>query len=633
MLRTGKKMYRMFAAAALAMTLIAGSLTANQSAMDRKKIPAKYKWDLSKIYPNLDAWETGMADALIKIEEIKRLKSTLKKGPDHLLKMITLDEEIGTLFHRVYKYAQFQRDTNMKNQDAAARFQRARNLLTRYRVATAWINPETIALGKEKIIQWLDQSPKLKPYRFVLLDLFRKQTHVLDESKEKLLAFYNEFEDTPAAIYMDMTTADIRFPAVTLSDGRKVKMSGTNFSREMGTNPNRDDRKKAFQSHYGTYGKYQNTYAAIYRSVCLRDRAVARSRNYTSTLEYYLEENDIPAAVYENLVNTARANTGPLKRFHQLRAGSLQLDDYSHYDTMIPLVDFSRDYPYDKVKKWVIASVAPLGKDYQIRVKTAFNNRWIDVYHNAGKRGGAYSSNVYRLHPYILMNYNNTLPNAFTLSHEIGHAIHSQLSSENQTYATHSYSAFAAEVASMFNERLLLEYLLKRTKNPREKIAILQQAIRRLEDTFYYQTMIADFELRAHRLVEQDKPVTADVLNRIIQDLYTDYYGEAVAKDKRVNLVWTRVHHLFRVPYYVFQYATSYAAASVLYEKIVNGPEGQRKDALKRYLTLLKAGGSDAPAALLKKAGVDLTDPAAFQAVVGRMNQLVDQLENELQKL
>jgi oligoendopeptidase F len=280
----------------------------------------------------------------------------------------------------------------------------------------------------------------------------------------------------------------------------------------------------------------------------------------------------------------------------------------------------------------ITASVVPLGGDYVKRVKTAFSARWIDIYPGKTKRAGAYTSNVYGLHPYILVNYRDTLSHAFTLSHELGHAVHAQLSSENQTFAAHSAAILSAEVAATFNEQLFIDHLLTRTRNPKQKIAILMQAARRLENTFYFQTMLADFELQAHRLVEQNKPVTADILNAIMEKLYADYYGGAVTSNKEVYLAWTRVHHLYRHPFYVYRYAASLAASTKLVGDVTKGPKRQREEALKKYLGFLASGGSEAPVNQLKKAGIDLTGPRAFIAPADRMNYLVMLLEKELHK-
>jgi oligoendopeptidase F len=280
-----------------------------------------------------------------------------------------------------------------------------------------------------------------------------------------------------------------------------------------------------------------------------------------------------------------------------------------------------------------LASVAPLGKEYQKKLKQAVSGGWIDVYENTGKRSGAYSANTYGVHPYMLLNYNDTMSNVFTLGHELGHSMHTLLASENQPFSTHSYTLFVAEVASTFNERLLLDYLLERTKDPKERIAMLLQAIRGINGTFYFQVQLADFELQAHRLVEQGKPITAKVLNDIMANLNKAYSGDAVVDDELLNVVWTRIPHLFRTPYYVYQYATAFAASAELYDRVTKGPKKQRKASLERYLNLLKSGGNDYPMEQLKKAGVDLSKPETIMAVINRMDELVTLLEKEVAKL
>ncbi|MCP4147026.1 MAG: oligoendopeptidase F, partial [bacterium] len=434
-------------------------------------------------------------------------------------------------------------------------------------------------------------------------------------------------------IYSELSTSDIKFPEITLSDGKKIKITTGNYSKILSENRNQEDRKKAFVAFYSTYKNNINTYAAIYNAVCQAQWATARARNYKSTLEMSLNSNNIPTEVYETLVDTVKNNTKPLQRYLKLRAKTLGLDKYYYYDNTINITDFDKKYPYDEAKNWVLASVAPLGKEYQKNMKKAVSGGWLDVYENTGKRSGAYSAGVYGVHPYMLLNYNDTIDNVFTLAHELGHTLHSLLSSQTQPFNLHGYTLFVAEVASTFNERLLLDYLLKKTKNPKERIALLLESINGIASTFYLQTMFADYELQVHRLVQKGTPITANVLSGIFSEIFTAYYGDAAENDALANTVWTRVPHFYRTPYYVYQYATCFASSAQIYDRVTKGPKKQRKEALKQYLTLLKSGGNDYPMEQLKKAGVDLTKKETIMAVINQMDELVTQLENELAKL
>ncbi|UCH96441.1 MAG: oligoendopeptidase F [Candidatus Aminicenantes bacterium] len=608
-------------------------LLAQERSLNRDEIPGQYKWNLSHIYPNWEAWEQSLKDLEQKMGAIVGLKETLGKGPGYLLKALKLEDQLGMLAFRVFRYPQLMRDTDTRDQEVSRRLQQVLNRWCKYEVAASWIEPEILKIPRETMKKWLDSTPELAPYRFNLENLYRQQAHVLDEERETLLAFFSQFRDSPKNIYTELSGSDIKYPVVQFSDGKKLPMTGGNYGKVLATYPNQEDRKKAFEGHYHVYKKNINTYAAIYHAVCQQDWAAARSRNYTSSLEAFLDEDNVPVEVYQNLVKTVKANVEPLQRYFRLRRKILNLKEYHIYDTEMSLTDFNKTYPYDQAKAWILASVMPLGKEYRDKVKQALAGGWIDVYENIGKRGGAYSANVYGVHPYMLMNYNDTLAHAFALAHELGHTIHTLLANENQPYATHSYSIFVAEVASAFNERLLLDYLLKKTRNPGERIALLEQLIKGLANTFYLQTLLADFELQAHQQVEQGKPITAKILNRIMGDLFKSYYGDSLAENQLLEIAWTRIQQFFIQPYYVYQYATCFASCAQLYDRVGSGPEKQRRKAHKQYLNLLKSGGNDYPMEQLKKAGVDLTEPETIMAVIKQMDELVTLLEREVKKL
>jgi len=616
----------------LVLLLSVCALTAKPKSLNRDEIADEYKWNFNDIFSNWDEWQKSLDVLSKKMDEIAGLKGTLGKNSDDLLKVLVLSDELNLLAYKVYRYPQLISDTDTRNQEVAAKLQQVQILFARFGTATSWINPEILTIPWETMEKWLDIK-EFAPYRFGMEDLYRQQKHVLDEDMEKLLSFYSQFNSTPRSVYSELSTSDIDFPMVTLSNGDEVKMTGGNYSHTLATNRNQKDRKLAFDSHYKVYEKNKNTYAAIYNSVCQRDWAGAQSRNYKSTLEAALEGNNIPLKVYENLVNTVKANTEPLQRYIKLRKKILGLEKYHSYDGSIALTNFSKEYDYDEATKWVLESVGPLGKTYQKKMNTAISGGWLDVYENDGKRPGAYSADVYGVHPYMLLNFNETLDNVFTLAHELGHTMHTTLANENQPFSTHSYTIFVAEVASTFNERLLLDYLLEKTENPKERIALLQQAIRGITGTFFFQTLLADYELQVHKLVEQGQPVTASILDDIMKDLFTAYYGDTVEEDELLNTVWARIGHFYRAPYYVYQYATCFASSAKLYDDVINCPVFTKKKALKKYLDLLESGGSDYPMNQLKNAGVYLTQPETIIAVIDQLDGLVTQLEDEINKL
>ncbi len=598
----------------------------------RDEIPAEYKWNLNDIYKNWDEWEAGLQKLQKITDEIVGYQGKLKESPDNLLKVEKLIDDWKILAYKVYTFALLTRDSDTRNQEMNAKLQQAQIMFSKFNTTTSWINPEMLQIPWETMKKWLEDSA-FKPYRFGIEDLYRQQAHVLDESKETLLSYFARFNQAPRDIYTNLSTADVDFPTITLSNGDKIQVTNGNYSRVLATNYNQEDRKNTFEAHYGVYKANENTYAAIYNAVCQKDWSEAQARNYKSCLEAQLDGNNIPVAVYENLVNTVKANTEPLKKYNILRKKILGLKEYHSYDGSIPLTDFNKTYPYEEAKKWVLASVKPLGKDYQSKMENALKGGWIDVFENKGKTSGAYSAGVYGVHPYMLMNYNETLDNVFTLGHELGHTMHTLLSDENQPFATSDYTIFVAEVASTFNEDLLLDYLLTQTKDPKERINLLQQAIRGITGTFYFQTLLADFELQVHKLVEEGKPVTAEVLNKIMDDLFTTYYGDTYSKDEILDRVWARIPHIYRTPFYVFQYATCFASSAKLHNDVTTGSEADREAARERYLNLLKSGGSDYPMEELKKAGVDLTKPETVNAVINQLDKLVTQLDEEINKL
>jgi oligoendopeptidase F len=363
--------------------------------------------------------------------------------------------------------------------------------------------------------------------------------------------------------------------------------------------------------------------------VLQRDLFGARARHYHTTLEAALFGNDIPTSVVETLVDTTRAHTGPLRRYDRFRKQALGLERYHSYDSSIPVVDVDRRYAYDEVLEWVTEAMAPLGSDYVSRMRQGFAGRWIDVYESPGKRSGAYSAPVYGVHPYMLLNWNGTLDAVFTLAHEMGHSMHTLYSHEAQPFVYSGYTIFVAEVPSTLSEALLLEYLLARTSDARERIVLLQHAIDGIVGTFYRQVMFADFELQAHKLVEAGEPITADVLGELYLGLLKTYHADVIEYDDLLRFTWARIPHFYHSPYYVYQYATCFASTAKLVVDVTSGSPEDRCKAVGRYLDLLKAGGSDHPMTLLQRAGVDLREPATVLAVVEQCDALVTRLESE----
>ncbi|MFL6280054.1 MAG: oligoendopeptidase F [Vicinamibacterales bacterium] len=592
----------------------------------REDVPERFKWNLSDIFPSWNKWEAGYKQLEGGIDRYASLKGTLSGGPEALLQAFRLSEDLGQLAYRVWYYPSLQYDEDQRDNTVNAKRQQVQILFARLAQAESWFNPELLSIPLETVRGWMERSESLRLYRFAIENLYRQQEHVLDEAGEKLMSLASRLSSSPNDAYWALSTADAKFPTITLSTGEQVTVSYGQYRALLATKREQSDREAAFRALHETYRTTLNTYASLYNGVCQRDWFQSRARGYKSTLDAALHGDNIPISVVENLIETTRAGAEPLRRYHRLRRKALAVSSYQVYDFSIPLVTFDKKYPYEDVLDWIVSSVAPLGSEYQARMRQGFTGRWIDVYENEGKRSGAYSAPVYGTHPYMLLNYTDTLDDVFTLAHEMGHSMHTILSHEAQPFVYSSYTIFVAEVPSTLSEALLLEYMLNRSTDPDERIVLLQHAIDNITGTFFTQVMFADYELRAHRLAEQDQPITSEILTDMYSALLKDYYGDAVDTNPLTGITWARIPHFFNSPYYVYQYATCFASAARLAREIMSG----NADARDRYLTLLRSGGNDYPMDQLKKAGVDLSQPDTVRAVIEQLEDLVTRLEREL---
>jgi oligoendopeptidase F len=596
----------------------------------RGEIPERFKWNLHDIFPDWSSWEAAYKQLEAGIDRYAAFKGTLASGPGKLLEAFRLSEELGQLAYRVWYFPSLRYDEDQRDNTVNAKRQQVQILFARWKQAESWFNPELLQIPLETIRTWMDGSEPLALYRFAIEDLYRQQEHVLDEAGERLMSLASRLASSPNETYWALSTADARFPKITLSTGEEVTVSYGQYRAILATRREQADRAAAFTAMHETYQASLNTYATLYTGVCQRDWFQSRARGYKSTLDAALHGDNIPTSVVENLIETTRGGVEPLRRYHRLRRKALGVSSYHVYDFSIPLVSFDKKYDYDQVLDWIVASVEPLGPDYQGRMREAFSGGWIDVYENEGKRSGAYSAPVYGTHPYMLLNYTDTLDDVFTLAHEMGHSMHTILSHETQPFVYSSYTIFVAEVPSTLSEALLLEYMLAHSTDPAERIVLLQHAIDNITSTFYTQVLFADYELRAHRLSEQDQPITAEILTDLYRGLLTDYYGDAVDLNALTGITWARIPHFFSTPYYVYQYATCFASAARIADQIMRGGDRTRRGARERYLTLLRAGGSDYPMELLRRAGIDLSQPDTVLAIVNQLGDLVGRLEREL---
>ena len=601
----------------------------------RNEIDKKYKWNTEDIYKDWNEWQKDVEKMKELMKEIPQYEDKIENSRKDFVKLIKLEESLSRILEKVYLYPYMLKDLDSTDQLVSQKLQEIEFLYAQFSVATSWISPKILEIPKETLKKWIDENDEIKDHKFNLMELYRLKAHVLDKDKEKLLSHFSQYMGAVNDIYDELSTSDIKWSEITLSTGEKVLVTNGMYSKILDGNKNQDDRRKAFEALYSSYDINKNTYSAIYKGILQRDAAGTKAKNYNSTVEKALEPNNIPVKVYENLINSAKENSGPLKKYVEFRKKQLGLDSYHYYDNQIKLVDYTREFSYEEAKEIVLKSVEPLGEDYTKNLEKAIGEGWLDVYETPNKRSGAYSLNIYDVHPYMLLNYNGTMDAVFTLAHELGHTLHSMYSTKYQPYATNDYTIFVAEVASTFNERLLLDYMLKNTNDHKEKIALIEEAIGNIMGTYYIQALFAAYEYEAHKLAEEGNPITPDVLSEIMAKLFAEYFGDSLVMDELQKIIWARIPHFFNSPYYVYQYATSFAASSRLYEKVTNekySPE-EREEARKKYIELLKSGGNNYPIEQLKLAGVNLEEKENFEAVAHEMTRLIGLLEKELKEL
>jgi oligoendopeptidase F len=585
------------------------------------------KWDLTRLYKTLEDWEKEFKNVEGIISKLEDFKGKLKEEKS-LNEYYTLQKELGIKLIKVYQYAALTSDLNKKNTENAARVQKMQFLLSKLNQATAFDAPEILSIGKEKIDGFIENSKLLQEYRFSFEKLFRNQEHVLDENSESLMANYSQLTGQGSEVYSALSVADKTDKEVELSDGTKLTITSGNYRSYLADSKKPEDRKRIFEAVFMQYKDHKNAYAQIYNTILQTNIANMKNRKYSTSLESYLFSNNIPLDVYYNLVAVAKENTDPIKRYYKLRKEYLGLEKHHTYDRFIPLATSNSKFKYEEGKELFFKSIEHLNDEFKNKAYSSLEDGYVDVYEQEGKQTGAYSWGAINEHPYILLNYDDTLNNVFTVAHEAGHSMHSMFSAESQPVATQNYTIFVAEIASTFNEHNLLDYFIKNAKATKEdKIQLLQQSIDDILGTFYRQTLFAAYELEAHKLAEQGTPITHEALSGIMVNLYKDFYDIDITEENGKEFVWAYIPHLFYTPFYVYQYATSFAASLKLYELVKEDPKN-----IKNHIQLLKSGGNDYPVQQVKKAGVDLTTKEPFMAVVNRLNMLLDELEVALKE-
>lgn len=593
---------------------------------NRRNIPEKYKWNLSAIYASDEAWKQAKQQLVAEFESVSGCRGRLSESPQHLFDCLELVNRIQKEKTRLTCYASMMSDLDTRDATYMAMEQEMGQIGTDFAALTSFLEPEILRMGRDTVERFIQRHKGLESYRHVLDDILRKQEHTGTEAEEKIIADAGLMADSPGTIYSVFSNADFPFPEVVLSDGVKARLDPPAFGLHR-RSPVREDRKKVFASFLGKMLEYRRTFGADLYAEVRKNMFFSRARHYRSSLERALDTPNIPTSVYRNLIEGVRSNLGTLHRYLRLRQAFLGVDQLHYYDLYAPLVkDVDLDYTYDEATELVLASVAPLGREYADVARKALTEQWIDVYHNEGKKSGAYSNGaVYDAHPYILLNHNGKYDDASTLAHELGHTMHSFLSNRTQPYHLSRYSIFVAEVASTFNEALLLDYVLQRVTEDEVRLSLLGDYLDGARATVFRQVQFAEFELKIHETAERGAALTGDLLSSIYDRIAKDYYGHDAGVcivDDEVRAEWAYIPH-FYYDFYVYQYATSFTASSAFAELVLAG----NSDATERYLQMLRAGGSDYPINLLKKAGVDLTTTQPLEATIQRLNRIMDEVE------
>ena len=605
--------------------LFAIPLFAQSDIPQRGDIDDEYKWNLKDIYPSIENWEEDYKFVENNLGKFKLYEGKLGKSGKNILECFKLNEKLSMSLENLFVFAYLNKDSDTRVSEFQGLADRAGALSTKFDEVVAFIEPELQNISDKKIKKFVSKTKGLEVYKHYFNDLVRQRSHILSEKEEGILAKAGELYRSPQGIYNSLTMTDLVFPKIVNEEGDSVRLTHGRYALFL-LSKDPDLRKRAFLARNKAYEKVINTNAKIFDSSLKKDLFLTKVRNYNSTLERSLSYDNIPVEVYDNLIKSVFNHAVSLNRYMELRKKVLGLDEIHIYDTAVPIVeDVDVMVPYEEAKGILLEAFKPLGEEYVSIIKDALNSRWIDVYETEGKRTGAYSWGTYTSHPYVLMNYNGTMDHMFTLAHELGHAMHSHYSNANQPYATADYPTFLAEVASTFNENLLLNYLMKNTNDENEKLALINKWVENFIGTVITQVRFAEFEQAAHKMVQDGVPITAESLNKVVLDFDEKWYGESTVVGDGYELTWGRIPHYYR-SFYVYKYATSFCASTALAKSVIEGEEG----AIERYMTFLKSGGSDYPIEVLKKAGVDMSSPEPVEQAMQLFDSLVIQMEELL---
>ena len=625
------KLFSPMAKVILLMAITLFFVTNSFSQKSRTEIPETATWDLTGLYPSDEAWREALNTLSPKLDEVDKFKGTLTQSASKLLQALQYNSELSKEAIKLYIYSSMHSDLDTRDMKYSGMEKELQQLFSTYGAKAAFVQPEILSAQWETIDGFIKAEPKLEDYRMGLEDMFRTKKHTLSEPEERIMALSGMVTSVPQSVYGTFSDAEMPKPEVLLSNGEKVKVGTSEYSRYRASG-NRDDREKVFKAYWDNWANYKASYGEMLYGNVKTNMFQAKARHYESALEAALYPDNIPVEIYHSLVDNVNKSLPAFHRYLKIKKRMMGVDTLKYLDLYAPVVkDVDLKYTYEEAAKIIVESLKPLGDEYVSTVKKAITERWIDVYPTEGKRSGAYSNGAhYEGHPYILLNYNDLYNDVSTLTHELGHTMHSYFSNNKQPYPNARYATFVAEVASTFNEVLLFNHILGTVTDDDVKLSILMNWLDNFKGTLFRQTQFAEFELKIHEEAEQGKPLTGDRFASIYKEIVNKYYGHDQGichVDDYIHMEWAFIPHFYN-SFYVFQYSTSFTASISLAEKVMNGgPE-----ALKSYMEFLSAGGSDYPVELLKKAGVDMNSSEPFEKTTASMNKVMDEIEKILDK-
>ena len=588
----------------------------------RSEVDVELTWKLEDIFSSESEWEKALSEAMSLADEIAGFTGRVGESADTLYKVLETYEKCCLKIHLVYGYAFKMRDVDTTSTYAQTLYSKVMSADVEISEKIAFMEPEIIAVDEETMNKFYTEKPELNKYKIYITEVRRGKEHSLSPELEKLLAGANELADLPYEVFATLGNADLKFPEITNEKGEKIQITNGRFV-PLEESKDRRVRKEVFEKFYETFGNFKNTSASLYAGQVKQLMFYARARKYSSTLEAAVDGNNVSPEVYKNLVEAVNDNLDKMHRYVRLRKKLLELEELHMYDVYVPIVkDYDAKYTIEEAKELVLKAVEPLGTNYVNLIKKAFAERWIDVVENEGKRNGAYSSGVYGVHPFVLLNFNGTLDNVFTLAHEMGHAMHSYFSNEAQNYLDSRYKIFVAEVASTTNEVLLMEYMLKNAKDNKERAYLLNHYMDSFKGTVFRQTMFAEFEKTSNEMAESGEPLTHENLTKLYLDLNKKYYGEAMISDDLIGYEWMRIPH-FYYNFYVYQYATGFSAAVAIANRVLK--EGET--AVNDYMKFLQSGCTKDPVSLLRIAGVDMATKEPINSALQVFERVIEEME------